>query len=52
MIMRRMTIALTAAVLAASGLASAGWTQISRSSAPFMINADDVEFDEQRGLIS
>ncbi|GAD59776.1 lipopolysaccharide transport periplasmic protein lpta [Brevundimonas abyssalis TAR-001] len=52
MIMRRMTIALTAAVLAVSGLATAGWTQISRSSDPFMINADDVEFDEQRGLIS
>ena len=50
--MRRMTIALTAAVLAASALASAGWAQISRSSEPFMINSDDVEFDEGRGLIS
>lgn len=50
--MPRMTIALTAAVLAASTLATAGWAQISRSSDPFMINADGVEFDEGRGLIS
>ena len=50
--MRRMTIGLVAGVLAAAVLATAGWTQISRSSAPFMINADSVEFEEPRGLIS
>lgn len=50
--MRRMTIGLVAGVLAAAVLATAGWAQISRSNAPFMINADSVEFEEPRGLIS
>lgn len=50
--MRRMTIGLVAGVLAATVLATAGWAQISRSSAPFMVNADRVEFEEPRGLIS
>lgn len=56
--MRRMTFtrivlaASAAAVLAVAGWAGAGWAQISRGGQPFMISADDVEFDEPRGLIS
>lgn len=50
--MRRKTIGLVAGALAASALAGAGWAQISRSNDPFMIDADGVEFEEARGLIS
>ena len=56
--MRRMTFgravmaATAAAVLIVAGWAGAGWAQISRGGQPFMVNADDVEFDEGRGLIS
>lgn len=44
--------ATAAAVLIAAGWAGTGWAQISRGGQPFMINADNLEFDEPRGLVS
>ncbi|MEH6665811.1 MAG: LPS ABC transporter substrate-binding protein LptA, partial [Brevundimonas sp.] len=48
--MRRMTIGLTAGVLAATSLATAAWTQISPSGEPFMVGADDFELIQAEGL--
>ena len=48
--MRRMTIGLVAGVLAAGAAATAGWTQISPGSEPFMVGSDEFELIQQEGV--
>jgi lipopolysaccharide export system protein LptA len=48
--MRRMTIALTAGVLAVGAVTTAGWAQISSSGEPFMVSADDLELVQADGV--